>query len=67
MLTQLYVDRGQHKPVDTEELARLGREATRTSIRNQAGAGIDIGNNGEQPRDSFVLYLRDRLSGLGGR
>ncbi len=65
-LTQLYIDRGQGKPVDAEELARGGRQATRISIRSQADAGIDIGNNGEQPRDSFFLYLRDRLTGLGG-
>ena len=65
-LTRLYIDRGQGKPVDTDELARGGREATRASIRQQADAGIDIGNNGEQPRDSFFLYLRDRLTGLGG-
>src|SRR5205807_3216675 len=30
------------------------------------GAGIDVGNNGEQQRESFFLYLRNRLSGLGG-
>jgi 5-methyltetrahydropteroyltriglutamate--homocysteine methyltransferase len=66
ILTQLYTDRGQRKPVDTEKVARLGREATRSSIRMQADAGIDIGNNGEQTRDSFFLYLRDRLTGLGG-
>jgi len=66
ILTQLYIDRDHGKPVDMEELARAGRQATRTSIHNQAGAGIDIGNNGEQPRDSFFLYLRDRLTGLGG-
>ena len=65
-LTRLYIDRGQGKPVDTDELARGGREATRASIRQQADTGIDIGNNGEQPRDSFFLYLRDRLTGLGG-
>ena len=65
-LTQLYIDRGRGEPVDPEELASAGRQATRVSIRNQADAGIDIGNNGEQPRDSFVLYLRDRLTGLGG-
>jgi 5-methyltetrahydropteroyltriglutamate--homocysteine methyltransferase len=65
-LTQLYIDRGHGKPVDPEELASAGKQATRTSIRSQANAGIDIGNNGEQPRDSFVLYLRDRLTGLGG-
>jgi 5-methyltetrahydropteroyltriglutamate--homocysteine methyltransferase len=65
-LTQLYIDRGHGKPVDKEELAIIGGQATRESIRNQVGAGIDIGNNGEQPRDSFFLYLRDRLTGLGG-
>ena len=65
-LTQLYIDRGQGKHVDTEELASAGRQATRASIRSQADAGIAIGNNGEQPRDSFFLYLRDRLTGLGG-
>ena len=65
-LTQLYIDRGTGKPVDEEELAINGRQATRDSIRNQVSAGIDVGNNGEQPRDSFFLYLRDRLTGLGG-
>ena len=65
-LTQLYVERGQGKSVDAEELTSAGKDAARTSIRNQAEVGIDIGNNGEQPRDSFVLYLRDRLTGLGG-
>jgi len=65
-LSRLYIDRGNGKPVDSGELARSGRQATRSSIRSQAVAGIDIGNNGEQPRDSFFLYLRDRLTGLGG-
>ena len=65
-LTRLYIDRGQGKRVDSEELAGAGRRATRASIRSQADAGIDVGNNGEQPRDSFFLYLRDRLTGLGG-
>ncbi len=65
-LTQFYVARDRGKAVDMAALASAGRRATRASIRNQAAAGIDVGNNGEQPRDSFVLYLRDRLTGLGG-
>jgi 5-methyltetrahydropteroyltriglutamate--homocysteine methyltransferase len=65
-LTQLYIDRDNGKPVDKAELAGAGRQATRAAIRHQAEAGIDIGNNGEQPRESFFLYLRDRLTGLGG-
>ena len=35
-------------------------------VAKQAEAGVDIGNNGEQQRDSFLFYIRDRLSGLGG-
>ena len=29
-------------------------------------AGIDILDNGEQPRESFFLYVRDRVSGFSG-
>jgi 5-methyltetrahydropteroyltriglutamate--homocysteine methyltransferase len=65
-LTQLYIERGQGKPVDREALARAGSAAVRAVIRKQADAGIDVGNNGEQPRDSFFLYLRERLTGFGG-
>jgi 5-methyltetrahydropteroyltriglutamate--homocysteine methyltransferase len=65
-LTQLYVERGQGKPVDREGLARGGRDAVRAIIRKQSEAGIDVGNNGEQPRDSFFLYLRERMTGFGG-
>jgi 5-methyltetrahydropteroyltriglutamate--homocysteine methyltransferase len=35
-------------------------------VAKQVEAGVDIGNNGEQQRDSFLFYIRDRLSGLGG-
>jgi 5-methyltetrahydropteroyltriglutamate--homocysteine methyltransferase len=65
-LTRLYVDRAQGKSIDRDALSRGAREAVRASIRKQADAGIDIGNNGEQPRDSFFLYLRERLTGFGG-
>ena len=65
-LTQMYVERGQGKPVDRDAIAKAGREAVRAIIRKQHDAGIDIGNNGEQPRDSFFLYLRERMTGFGG-
>jgi len=66
-LTELYVKRDQGEPVDAAKIESLGRDAVRESIASQSDAGIDIGNNGEQPRDSFFLYLRQRLTGLGGR
>ena len=65
-LTQLYARRARGEPVDAAELAAQGETALRASVANQLGAGIDVGNNGEQQREGFFLYLRHRLSGFGG-
>jgi 5-methyltetrahydropteroyltriglutamate--homocysteine methyltransferase len=65
-LTRLYALRAAGAPADAAEIARAGREAVRRIVARQREAGIDVGNNGEQQRDSFFLYLRNRLSGLGG-
>jgi 5-methyltetrahydropteroyltriglutamate--homocysteine methyltransferase len=65
-LTRLYALRARGEAVDAVEIDRLGREAVRAAVRKQHGVGIDVGNNGEQQRDSFFLYLKSRLSGLGG-
>jgi 5-methyltetrahydropteroyltriglutamate--homocysteine methyltransferase len=65
-LTRLYSVRSRGEVVDEGEIARAGREAVRTIVARQHAAGIDVGNNGEQQRDSFFLYLKARLSGLGG-
>jgi 5-methyltetrahydropteroyltriglutamate--homocysteine methyltransferase len=65
-LTQLFIDRGSGKDIDREELANASSAAVRAIIAKQSEAGIDIGNNGEQTRDSFFLYLRERLTDLGG-
>jgi 5-methyltetrahydropteroyltriglutamate--homocysteine methyltransferase len=42
------------------------RQATRRSIARQLECGIDVGNDGEQPRESFFTYVRYRMSGFGG-
>jgi 5-methyltetrahydropteroyltriglutamate--homocysteine methyltransferase len=65
-LTRLYALRARGDRVDEAEIDRLGRDAVRGVVRKQREAGIDVGNNGEQQRDSFFLYLKNRLSGLGG-
>ena len=59
---QLAASRGE--PVDPEALAREAAEATRRSVAKQLECGIDVGNDGEQPRESFVTYLRYRLGGF---
>jgi 5-methyltetrahydropteroyltriglutamate--homocysteine methyltransferase len=65
-LTRLYSLRARGEAVDAAEIDRAGRDAVRGIVAKQREAGIDIGNNGEQQRDSFFLYLKGRLSGLGG-
>ena len=65
-LTRLYALRARGDAVDGTEIERAGRAAVRRTVEKQRAAGIDIGNNGEQQRDSFFLYLKGRLSGLGG-
>jgi 5-methyltetrahydropteroyltriglutamate--homocysteine methyltransferase len=65
-LTRLYALRAAGAPADETKIARAGHDAVRRIVDKQREAGIDVGNNGEQQRDSFFLYLRNRLSGLGG-
>src|SRR5271154_1054335 len=65
-LTRLYVQRASGAAVDPAELDRLGKAALRHVVDKQIEAGIDIGNNGEQQREAFFLYVRHRMSGFGG-
>jgi 5-methyltetrahydropteroyltriglutamate--homocysteine methyltransferase len=64
-LVELYVRKGRGEAVD-EALAEAGHAAMQDVVRRQRDAGIDIGNNGEQQREAFFLYVRGRMSGFGG-
>ncbi|MGE4044164.1 MAG: cobalamin-independent methionine synthase II family protein [Acetobacteraceae bacterium] len=64
-LVELYVRKARGEPVDAE-LATAGHAAMEDVVRRQREAGIDIGNNGEQQREAFFLYVRSRMSGFGG-
>lgn len=65
-LTQLYARRARGEAVDAAAVERAGREALQRIVPSQIEAGLDVINNGEQQRDSFALYLRHRLTGIGG-
>ena len=65
-LTTLFARRVRGEPVDLAEIEEQGREALRAIVRKQIENGLDVIDDGEQSRDSFVLYLRHRLTGLGG-
>ena len=65
-LTALYVQRSRGEAVDPALLDNAGRAAVRNVVAKQIAAGVDIGNNGEQQREAFFLYVRHRMSGFGG-
>jgi len=66
-LAELHGRRSRGEPVDPAELRRVVEVATAASIAAQVDAGIDIGNDGEQARESFVTYVQHRMTGFGGR
>lgn len=65
-LTALHVRRSRSGQVDSAELDRLSREATRACVERQLEVGIDVGNDGEQARESFFTHVQHRMTGFGG-
>jgi 5-methyltetrahydropteroyltriglutamate--homocysteine methyltransferase len=52
--------------VERAELARLSEEAVHNVVRQQAACGVDVVNDGEQPRVGFQTYVAQRMKGFGG-
>jgi 5-methyltetrahydropteroyltriglutamate--homocysteine methyltransferase len=65
-LVRLYARRAQGEAVDPGALEAAGREALSRVVPKQIAAGVDVGNNGEQQREGFFLYVQHRMSGFGG-
>ena len=65
-LVQMYADRANGSEVDPAALEALGHQAMQAAVDLQLANGIDIGNNGEQQREGFFLYVQRRMSGFGG-
>jgi 5-methyltetrahydropteroyltriglutamate--homocysteine methyltransferase len=66
-LTALHAKKFAGESVDETILAAEAATAVESVVRRQAEAGIDIGNNGEAPRESFFTYVQHRMSGFGDR
>ena len=64
-LAELHGRRSRGEVVDDGELTAAIAEATAASIAAQRDVGIDIGNDGEQARESFVTYVQHRMTGFG--
>jgi 5-methyltetrahydropteroyltriglutamate--homocysteine methyltransferase len=65
-LVALQVAASKGESVDELALAQEVTAATAAVIARQVECGIDIGNNGEQSRESFFTYVQHRMSGFGG-
>ena len=65
-LVRLYARRAAGEAVDEAALEAAGRSAMNDALDRQIEAGIDVGNNGEQQREQFSLYVQRRMNGFGG-
>jgi 5-methyltetrahydropteroyltriglutamate--homocysteine methyltransferase len=55
------------KAIDQEAFDARVRAAVSDVVAKQAELGIDVLNDGEQGKPSFITYIRERLSGLDTR
>ncbi len=65
-LAALLVKQEQGETIDTGEMTREIDQAVADVVEQQMNCGIDIGNDGEQPRIGFQTYVTQRMTGFGG-
>src|SRR6266480_1646399 len=65
-LRELLVRQERGEPVDAAGLTREIGAAVEAVVGKQLRAGIDVGNDGEQPRVGFSTYVARRMRGFGG-
>jgi len=65
-LRDLLVRQDRGEAIDAATLAREAEAAVRHVVQRQLEAGIDVGNDGEQPRVGFSTYPARRMRGFGG-
>ncbi|HXU91581.1 MAG TPA: cobalamin-independent methionine synthase II family protein [Methylomirabilota bacterium] len=66
-LRDLLVRQDRGESIDRAALAREAEAAVRHAVARQLQAGIDIINDGEQPRVGFSTYPAKRMRGFGGQ
>lgn len=65
-LRDLLVRRERGEAIALDDLQRHVDAALKRVIAKQIDVGIDIGNNGEQPRVGFSTYVASRMQGFAG-
>ena len=66
VLSDLLVRKDNEEAVDEALLAREITAAMQHVVDRQLESGVDIGNDGEQPRVSFQTCVTSRMTGFGG-
>jgi 5-methyltetrahydropteroyltriglutamate--homocysteine methyltransferase len=65
-LRDLLVQQDRGEVIDQANLEREVEAAVQYVVQKQLEVGIDIGNDGEQPRVGFSTYVCRRMEGFGG-
>jgi 5-methyltetrahydropteroyltriglutamate--homocysteine methyltransferase len=65
-LAEMHGRRSRGEAVNPQEFETAVVAATSSVVAAQHAAGIDIGNDGEQARESFFTYVQHRMTGFGG-
>lgn len=65
-LEDLLIRKERGEPVDPAEFERVAQRGVEQVIDAQLAAGVDVINDGEQPRVGFQTYVPMRMSGFGG-
>src|SRR5688500_4655406 len=65
-LTELLLKQERGERIDGIALEEQTERAVQYVVAKQLEAGIDIGNDGEQPRVGFQTYVPQRMRGFGG-
>jgi methionine synthase II (cobalamin-independent) len=66
VLTDLLIRHEAGEAIDAAALAAEIDAAVAHVVDRQRAAGVDIGNDGEQPRVGFQTYVPARMDGFGG-
>ena len=66
VLTDLLIRGEAGEAIDKAELRKQSESAVRYVVEKQVASGVDIVNDGEQPRVGFQTYVAQRMQGFGG-
>lgn len=66
VLRDLLIRQERGEAIDPAELERETLAAVDRVVNKQIEAGVDVGNDGEQPRVGFSTYVAQRMEGFGG-